>query len=101
MIIRMLATEAPYRFVGVEHVRSGAIHRRFRQRWNERGMIRASERNHRVTVNERGERRLGFVRRTRRRDEIYGVEMKALLRGLRHRYVPGVNRVEGAAEQSH
>ena len=97
----MLAAEATHRFVGVEDVRRGAVHGRFRQRWNERGMIRASERNHRVTVNERRERRFCFVRRSRRRDEIYGVEMKPLLRRLRDGDMAGVNRIESAAEHSH
>jgi hypothetical protein len=64
-------------------------------------MIGASERDHRVTVNERGEGRFCLVRRARRRDEIYGVEMKTLMRGLRHCYVAAVNGVESAAEQSH
>jgi len=63
-------------------------------------MIRASERNHCVTVNERRERWFCFVRWPRRRDEIDRIEMKALLRGLRDGDVARVNRIECAAEQS-
>jgi len=55
-------------------------------------MICTSERNHGVTVDERRERRFCFVRRPRRGDEIDGVEMKALLRGLRD---GGVEQFDG------
>ena len=61
-------------------------------------MIRTAKGNHRVTVNERGERRFRFVRRVRRCDEINRVEMEAPLRGLRDGDVAAVNRIESAAE---
>ena len=65
MIVGVLPAEAAHRFVSVKDVRRRAVQGSLRKRWNERRVIRASERNHRVTVNERGERRFRFVRRAR------------------------------------
>jgi len=62
-------------------------------------VIRASQRNHRVTMKEWRQRQLGFVRRTRRWNEINGIQVKTLLRRLRYRDMSRVNRIKRAAKK--
>src|ERR1700677_3218358 len=62
-------------------------------------LIGAGQRDHGVTMQERSERGLGFVRRARGRHKINRVQMKTLLRGLRHGDMPGVDRVKRAAKE--
>ena len=95
----MLAVKSSHGIYGVEDMRRSSIRRRFRRRRVKSRMIRASQRNHRVTVKERRQRQLGFVRRARRWNEINRVQVKALLRRLRYRDVSRVNRIERAAKK--
>src|SRR5271168_3490006 len=95
----MLAVKSSHGIYGVKDMRRSAIRRRFSRRRVKPRVIRASQRNHRVTMKEWRQRQLGFVRRTRRWNEINRVQVKALLRRLRYRDVSRVNRIERAAKK--
>src|SRR3984957_4430993 len=95
----MLAVKSSHGINSVKDVRGSALRRRFRRRRMKSRVIRASQRNHRVTMKEWRQRQLGFVRRPRRWNEIDRVQVKALLRRLRYRDVSRVNRIERAAKK--
>src|SRR5580693_10211343 len=95
----MLAVKSSHGIDGVEHVRGSPVWRRFSSRSVKSGVICASQRNHRVTMEEWRQRQLGFVRWTRRRNEINRVQVKTLLRRLRYRDVSRVNRIKRAAKK--
>src|SRR5258708_3918333 len=62
-------------------------------------MIRAGESHHRVTIPEGRQPATMFVRRGAPGDELDLFEVKAALRGSRHRKVADVNRIKRSAEQ--
>src|ERR1700723_1688533 len=62
-------------------------------------LMGARQRDHGVAMQERSERGLGLVRRARGRHEINRVQMKTLLRGLRHGDMAGVDRVKRTAKE--
>src|SRR5579863_1384436 len=97
----MFAVEVANRIDGVKNVRCCAVERGFGQRGNKARMLGACERYHRVTMHERSERRLRLVRRPRGRDEVNRVEMKTLLRRLRHRDMPRMHGIKRAAKKRH
>src|SRR5580693_2925542 len=95
----MLAVESAHGVYRVKDMSRSAVRRRFSRRRVKSRVIRASERNHRITMKEWRQRQLGFVRRTRRWNEINRVQVKALLRRLRYCDVSRVNRIERAAKK--
>src|ERR1700683_138677 len=62
-------------------------------------LMGAGQRDHGVAMQERSERGLGLVRRARGRHKINRVQMKTLLRGLRHGDMAGVDRGKRAAKE--
>ena len=99
MIVGVLATKTPDRINRVVHARGCTIHFRFGNGRNEAFVIGTGENHHRVAMHKRRQRKLGLVRRSRRRNEINGVEMKSPLGRLRYGDMSGVNRIEGAAKK--
>src|ERR1700678_490856 len=61
-------------------------------------LMGAGQRDHGVAMQERSERGLGLVRRARGRHKINRVQMKTLLRGLRHGDMAGTDRIKRAAK---
>src|ERR1700722_20858689 len=95
----MLAVKSSHGIYRVKDMRGSAIRRRFRRRRMKSRVLRASQSNHRVTVKEWRQRQLGFVRWTRRGNEINRVQVKAFLRRLCYRNVSRVNRIERATKK--